>query len=83
MSENKTVKYHIPEQGIYLYARTSDGKTEMIVLNSTDKEQVLPSQHYNALTQNSKEGTIITTGKKVNFTQNLTIPANRSLIIEF
>ena len=50
MSENKTVKYHIPEQGIYLYARTSDGKTEMIVLNSTDKEQVLPSQHYNALT---------------------------------
>ena len=33
MSENKTVKYHIPEQGIYLYARTSDGKTEMIVLN--------------------------------------------------
>ena len=24
MSENKTVKYHIPEQGIYLYARTSD-----------------------------------------------------------
>ena len=77
MSENKTVKYHIPEQGIYLYARTSD------VLNSTDKEQVLPSQHYNALTQDSKEGTIITTGKKVNFTQNLTIPANRSLIIEF
>ena len=40
MSENKTVKYHIPEQGIYLYARTSDA-------------------------------------------QNLTIPANRSLIIEF
>lgn len=40
MSENKTVKYHIPEQGIYLYARTSEGKTEMIVLNSTDREQV-------------------------------------------
>ena len=78
MSENKTVKYHIPEQGIYLYARTSDGKTEMIVLNSTDKEQVLPS-----LTQGTKEGKIITTGKKVNLNQNLTVPANRSLIIEF
>ncbi len=83
MSENKTVKYHIPEQGIYLYARTSDGKTEMIVLNSTDKEQVLPSRHYNALTQGTKEGKIITTGKKVNLNQNLTVPANRSLIIEF
>ena len=83
MSENKTVKYHIPEQGIYLYARTSEGKTEMIVLNSTDKEQVLPSQHYNALTQNSKQGTILTTGKKIDFAQNLIIPANQSLIIEF
>ena len=83
MSENKTVKYHIPEQGIYVYARTNNGKTEMIVLNSTDQEQVLPSQHYNALTQDSKEGTILTTGKKVKFNQNLTVPANRSLIIEF
>lgn len=83
MSENKTVKYHIPEQGIYVYARTSEGKTEMIVLNSTDKEQVLPSRHYNALTQNNKQGTILTTGKKVDFAQNLIIPANQSLIIEF
>ena len=66
-----------------MYARTSDGKTEMIVLNSTDKEQVLPSRHYNALTQGTKEGKIITTGKKVNLNQNLTVPANRSLIIEF
>ncbi len=66
-----------------MYARTNDGKTEMIVLNSTDKEQVLPSQHYNALTQDSKEGIVITTGKKVNFSQNLVVPANRSLIIEF
>ena len=56
MSENKTVKYHIPEQGIYLYARTSEGKTEMIVLNSTDREQVLPSSHYQALTKETKEG---------------------------
>ncbi len=55
----------------------------MIVLNSTDKEQVLPSRHYNALTRYTNEGTIINTGEKINFSQNLTIPANRSLIIEF
>lgn len=83
MSENKTVKYHIPEQGIYVYARTSEGRTEMIILNSTNKEQVLPCQHYNALTRDSKGGTILTSGKKVDFTKNLIIPANQSLIIEF
>lgn len=54
MLEYKTVKYHIPQQGIYLYARTNEGKTEMIVLNSTDQEQTLPSEHYNALTMDGK-----------------------------
>ena len=54
MLEYKTVKYHIPQQGIYLYARTNEGKTEMIVLNSTDQEQTLPSEHYNALTNGRK-----------------------------
>ena len=83
MSESKTVKYHIPEQGIYLYARTSEGKTEMIVLNSTDIEQVLPSSHYQALTKDSKEGKIVSTGTKIDFTENLTLSARHSLVIEF
>ena len=30
--EKKTVKYHIPQHGIYMYARTNSGKTELIVL---------------------------------------------------
>lgn len=83
MSENKTVKYHIPQQGIYVYARSNEGKTEMIILNSTDKEQVLPNQHYNILTIDCKEGKDITNGKIVDFTQNLIVPAHQSLIIEF
>ena len=39
--EKKTVKYHIPQHGIYMYARTNSGKTELIVLNSTNTEQVV------------------------------------------
>lgn len=70
MLEYKTVKYHIPQQGIYLYARTNEGKTEMIVLNSTDQEQTLPSEHYNALTNGRKTGTEIASGKQVDFTRN-------------
>ena len=35
MAENKTVKYHIPHRGIYMYSHVHEGKTEMIVLNST------------------------------------------------
>ena len=38
MAENKTVKYHIPHRGIYMYSHVYEGKTEMIVLNSTGSE---------------------------------------------
>lgn len=83
MSENKTVKYHIPQKGIYVYMRNNESKTEMIVLNSTDKEQVLPNHHYNILTKDYKGGKDISSGKKIDFTQNLTLSAHQSLIIEF
>ena len=49
MTAKKTVKYYIPQKGVYLYAYTQNGKTEMIVLNSTDSEQVLSAEHYNVL----------------------------------
>lgn len=46
MAENKTVKYHIPHRGIYMYSHVHEGKTEMIVLNSTGSEQILDSECY-------------------------------------
>lgn len=49
MTTTRTVKYHVPQQGLYVYSRTVDGKTELIVLNSTDIEQVLPNNHFKAL----------------------------------
>lgn len=52
--EKKTVKYHIPQHGIYMYARTNSGKTELIVLNSTNAEQVVANNHYRIMTNDSK-----------------------------
>ena len=49
MAENKTVKYHIPHRGIYMYSHVHEGKTEMIVLNSTGSEQILDSECYTCL----------------------------------
>ena len=53
--EKKTVKYHIPQHGIYMYARTNSGKTELIVLNSTNAEQVVANNHYRIMTNDSKK----------------------------
>ena len=36
-----------------------------------------------ALTKETKEGKVVSTGKKIDFTQNLTLSARQSLVIEF
>ncbi len=79
----KTVKYHVPQKGIYLYAHVHDEKTEMIVLNSTDSEQTLSAEHYNVLTKGSKTGKETASGKPVDFTQGRVWSARKSLLIEF
>ena len=73
--EKKTVKYHIPQHGIYM-------KTELIVLNSTDAEQVVANDHYRIMTNDSKSGKELISGKKIDLTKNMTVGARQSLIIE-
>ena len=80
--EKKTVKYHIPQHGIYMYARTNSGKTELIVLNSTNTEQVVANKYYRMMTNNSKSGKELVSGKKIDLTRNMTVGARQSLIIE-
>ena len=79
--EKKTVKYHIPQHGIYMYARTNSGKTELIVLNSTDAEQVVANDHYRIMTNDSKSGKELISGKKIDLTKNMTVGARQSLPI--
>ena len=80
--EKKTVKYHIPQHGIYMYARTNSGKTELIVLNSTNAEQVVANNHYRIMTNDSKSGKELISGKKIDLTKNMTVGARQSLIME-
>ena len=83
MTENKTVKYCSPQQGIYMYARMRDGKMGMIVLNSTDHEQTVSAEYYKPLVKDSKSGREISTGRTIDFSQSLTLSPRKSLVIEF
>ena len=80
--EKKTVKYHIPQHGIYMYARTNSGKTELIVLNSTNTEQVVANKYYRMMTNDSKSGKELVSSKKIDLTRNMTVGDLQSLIIE-
>ena len=65
-----------------MYARTNSGKTELIVLNSTNAEQVGANDHYRMMTNDSKSGKELISAKKIDLTKNMTIGARQSLIIE-
>lgn len=82
MTTKRTVKYHVPQQGLYVYARTEEDRTELIVLNSTDDEQVLLNNHFKSLVNESVEGKEIASGKKIDLRENIVVPARKSVIIE-
>lgn len=82
MTTKRTVKYHVPQQGLYVYARTEEGRTELIVLNSTDNEQILMNNHFKGLVNESVIGREIASGKTIDLTENIVIPAHKSVIIE-
>ena len=78
----RTVKYHVPQQGLYVYARTEEGRTELIVLNSTDNEQILNNNHFKGLVNECVRGKEIASGKTIDLTKNIVVPARKSVIIE-
>ena len=82
MTTKRTVKYHVPQQGLYVYARTEEGRTELIVLNSTDNEQILNNNHFKDLVNECVRGKEIASGKTIDLTKNIVVPARKSVIIE-
>ena len=68
--------------GVYTLFGRLPGKTELIVLNSTDAEQVVANDHYRIMTNDSKSGKELISGKKIDLTKNMTVGARQSLIIE-
>ena len=62
--------------------RKVEGRTELIVLNSTDNEQILNNNHFKGLVNECVRGKEIASGKTIDLTKNIVVPARKSVIIE-
>ena len=82
MTSVRTVKYHVPNQGLYVYSRENGDKIELIILNSTNSEQVLENDHYQVLTKEKRTGRNVRNGNLVDLQRPLVLSAGQSLIIE-
>lgn len=83
MTSKRTVKYHVPNQGLYVYSRENGDKTELIILNSSNTEQILLNDHYQVLTKDCTIGRNALNGSTVSLQEPLVLPAGQSLIIEY
>lgn len=83
MIMHKMQAYHVPNQGLYVYSRVVGNKAELIILNSTDQDQVLRNEHYQVLTQGSLQGVNALNGEIIDLQAHLVLPARKSLIIEY
>lgn len=83
MTTSKTVKYHVPTQGIYVYARMHGDKQDLFILNHSDSEQVLHHSHYQVLTKEKRVGRNVLNGTTVQLDRPLVLSAGQSLIIEY
>ncbi len=77
-----TMKHFIPQNGIYAYVRSFEGKAAMVILNGTNKEQVLPIKHYNEVINNATTGKDIISEKNIDLTKDITLNPKQSMIIE-
>jgi len=76
------MKHFIPQNGIYVYVRSFEGKAAMVILNGTNKEQVLPIKHYNEVLNNATTGKDIISEKNIDLTKDITLNPKQSMIIE-
>ena len=73
----------IPVDGVYVVARTLNGKAILTVLNGTSHQKKMHPERYAEIINNTTEATNILTGRKIDLTKDVTLPPRGTMILEF
>ncbi len=76
------MKHFIPQQGVYAYARSYEGKTVLVLLNGTDKVVELNMTPYAEVLNGATEGRDVVSGSAIVLSETLTLPARGNMILE-
>lgn len=66
----------------YVYARVSPEETVLVILNGSEKEQILPVRRFHEIIGNSVVGKDVITGQTVDLTQDIAIASKGVWILE-
>ena len=73
--------HYIPEDNVYVYFRTSESKTVMVVMNANKSAKSLNAERFNENLKSFKEGKDVMSGKTQELA-HLSIPSQTTLILE-
>ena len=76
------LKHYIPQNNVYVYFRSNDAETVMVVINNSNKAQKIDLSRFKEDIRMSKKGFEIIESKPINFQGTMTIPAKTAKIIE-
>lgn len=73
----------IPQDGVYVVARSLGNKAVLTVLNGTSHQKKMHVARYAEVINNAGEAINILTGRKIELTKDVTLPAKGTMILEF
>ncbi|GAA4324618.1 glycoside hydrolase family 13 protein [Mucilaginibacter gynuensis] len=80
--DGKLIHYAPDNSNVYVYARIKDGKTVLVMLNGSSKDQTLDMDRFTDVTGKHTGGKDVITGKQISIAKTATVPARNQYILE-
>lgn len=80
---NGGLKHYNPKQDIYVLFRFTENDKVMTILSKSDKDIELDLDRFSELINGNEKGKEIISGKSIDLSQGLTVPAMTPMIIDF
>jgi len=78
-----TLRHFVPRNGAYVYIREYQGKKVLVIMNGTDKENIIKLNQYEEVLDGIANGKDVITGKVVILENELKLSPRETLILEF
>lgn len=82
ITEGKQTQF-TPVDGVYVVARTLNGKAVLTVLNGTSHQKKMHPARYAEIIKETTTATNILTGRKIDLTKDVTLAPRATMILEF
>lgn len=76
------IHYTPGNNGCYVYARIKDDKTVVVILNGTDKDQLLSMDRFSDIIGSHTRGTDVITGQEFDVTSQINVPARGVFVLD-